>query len=42
MSEHDNVFFHVHLDHMQLKSWLCDNFWVGEFGCKIELRKNLS
>ena len=26
MSEADNVFLHVHLDDMQVKSWLHDNF----------------
>ena len=42
--EADDAFFHVHLDHVQLKSVarLCDNLWVCHLVAKFELCKNLN
>ena len=38
MSEADSAFLFVHLDHVQPKSRLRDDFRVSHFGCKVQNR----
>ena len=45
MSEADDAFLHVHLDHAAAEitfAILRDNFWVSHLVAKFELCKNLS
>ena len=43
MSEADDALLHVHLDHVQPKSWLEDyNFQVSHLVTKFKMCENLS